>query len=81
MKPPGCPTVPASISCHENIVRNDYSVPGGSTIPLSHSLAQPLQVIAGPEGFYAATDILPKVGAILIIPCVYLNLIRDPYNT
>ena len=44
MKHPGCPTVPASISCHENIVRNDYSIPGGSTIPISHSLAQPIQI-------------------------------------
>ena len=66
MKHPGCPTVPASISCHENIVRNDYSIPGGSTIPISHSLAQPIQVISGPEGFYAATDILSKVGQIEI---------------
>ena len=67
MKHPGCPTVPASISCHENIVRNDYSIPGGSTIPISHSLAQPIQVISGPEGFYAATDILSKVGKLQIV--------------
>ena len=60
-KHPGCPTVPASISCHENIIRNDYSIPGGSTIPISHSLAQPIQVISGSEGFYAATDIVSTV--------------------
>ena len=58
----GCPpNVPASISCHENIIRNDYSIPGGSTIPISHSLVQPIQVISGQEGFYAATDIVSKV--------------------
>ena len=61
IKHPGCPTVPASISCHENIIRNDYSIPGGSTIPISHSLAQPIQVISGSEGFYAATDIVSTV--------------------
>ena len=66
IKHTGCPTVPVSISCHENILpasaRNDYSVPGGSTMPISHSIVQPIQMISGPEGFYAATDIVSKVG-------------------
>ena len=64
--PHGGSAVPASISCHEAMLpcttRNDYSVPGGSTMPLNHSILQPIQVIPGAEGFYAATDILSKVG-------------------
>ena len=63
----GGTAVPASISCHEALLPssstcNPYSVPGGSTMPLNHTMVQPIQVIPGAEGFYAATDILPKVG-------------------
>ena len=65
MKQAGCPTVPASISCHENILpstsRNNYSIPGDSNI----------QMISGPEGFYAATDIVIKVGIFFVISSNY----------
>ena len=59
--------VPASISCHEVIlppsVRNDYSVPGSNAMPTTNGIIQPVQIIQGTEGFYAATDIVLKVSS------------------